>query len=244
MLTLNFSNRTSLLYCGTSLLCYCPLSCVAIEQIIGKWEKSGNGFGQRSEKDKHFGHFDPQQLTLEQGDNRANFVNRDDGHRAHHLYFWHLADVVGCLTSVLNVMSPEVSANCANVATNTAAVQKTHRQKSAEQVQEARKKEKKLEAFRIGVVASMSSMSISYMMEALQKEEDNIRNFRLALLKPTISPQEKELYEELVDHHINKAQKMEEEIGTMRVGSSAILSMFRNDDNDKNDNDKNEDDEE
>ena len=65
-------------------------------QIIANWEKSGNGFGQRSETEEGWGNFSSDHM-LECGDNRSGFVKTHLGQHGHHLYVWHLSDNEGIL---------------------------------------------------------------------------------------------------------------------------------------------------
>ena len=55
--------------------------------IINKWEKSGNGSGNRKEGDDMFGQ--PDELhEYQDDDNRSNFLGHN---RSSLLYYWHMA---------------------------------------------------------------------------------------------------------------------------------------------------------
>jgi len=166
---------------------------------------------------------------LKAGDNRSEFILPQKGHRTHHLYLWYLADMTGILSNVLNIMSAEVAANSKTVATDTAQVQRNKRSAPDTDTDEQKKKvfmEKKHEAFQMGVVASLSSISIAQVQELLGREEDKIREFRLKLLEH-LSDDARSLYESLVDHHTTKVSKFEEDIKQIRLGSSSIMSSFQ-----------------
>ena len=75
------------------------------------------------------------------------------GHRIHHLYLWHIADEMGVLSNVLNILSSEVGADGNNVPTDTAKTQKKRLRE--EEIQE--RKENK--AFRIAVGTSLTSLA-------------------------------------------------------------------------------------
>jgi len=106
-------------------------------------------------------------------DNRSSFVRQDLGHRNHHLHLWHLADMMGASSNVLNVISPDCAANCENVATDAAAVQNPRKRRglNVEEDKNVKTKEKKVEAFQMGVVASLSSISISQKEETFSKKK-------------------------------------------------------------------------
>jgi len=110
--------------------------------------------------------------------------------------------MTGILSNVLNIMSAEVAANSQNVATDTAQVQRSSKKRQAdrdsdsdEQKKKATFMEKKQEAFQMGVVASLSSISIAQVQESLGREEDKVREFRLKLLSASMSGDERDLYE-------------------------------------------------
>lgn len=195
---------------------------------------SGNGFGQRDAETEEWGHFAEAHLQLQCGDNRSEFILPQKGHRVHHLCLWHLADMTGILSNVLNIMSAEVAANSQNVATDTAQVQRSSKKRQAdrdsdsdEQKKKATFMEKKQEAFQMGVVASLSSISIAQVQESLGREEDKVREFRLKLLSASMSGDERDLYESLVDHHTSKVSKFEDEIKQIRKGSNSLLESFK-----------------
>lgn len=131
-------------------------------------------------------------------------------------------------------MSAEVAANSQNVATDTAQVQRSSKKRQAdrdsdsdEQKKKATFMEKKQEAFQMGVVASLSSISIAQVQESLGREEDKVREFCLKLLSASMSGDERDLCESLVDHHTSKVSKFEEEIKQIRKGSNSLLPSFK-----------------
>ena len=209
----------------TNTMC---LFCFFFPQIVGNWEKSGNGFGQRSERDDEFGHFSEDHLELEPGDNRSNFIRPEDSHRVHHLHLWHLADMTGVLSNVLNVVSRDVAANGEACATNTQAVQRTKRRSedgktNEEHAREKKLQDRKLESFRIGVVASLSSISMSQVQDLVCREEDKVLSFKLKMLSPTMTAEEKELCEQCVEHAYKKIAHFGKEVETMKGGATAII---------------------
>lgn len=194
------------------------------------WETSGNGFGQRDieNEPEAWGRFTDEHLQA--GDNRSEFIQKEKGHRNHHLYLWHLADTMGIFSNVLNIMSSEVAANSTNVATDCAQVQKSRKRASTDGKEEAKKArvEAKQEAFQIGVVASLSSISAAQVQELLGREENKLREFKLALLGRGLTSEQRELYGQLIEHHANKVAKFEEEVKQIRAGSNDLMLTFRN----------------
>jgi len=97
-------------------------------QIVANWEQSGNGFGQRDKsEDTVWGQFREAHMRLEPGDNRLSYILVTMGHRIHHLHLWHLADMMGILCKVLNVLSPKAAAGNENCPADTVAVQRPQR---------------------------------------------------------------------------------------------------------------------
>lgn len=93
--------------------------------IIDKWERSGNGSGQRAEDDHEFGSIrrDGDQLWLvpgttaeepefQDGDNRANFLG---GKGSHVLYLWELLDQNQMLQTTITCLPIAIGADGANV---------------------------------------------------------------------------------------------------------------------------------
>lgn len=135
-------------------------------------------------------------------------------------------------------MSPEVSANSKNCATDTQDVQPGRRRRRGgstsnnptvveeDEEEEKRKKaraERKQESFRVGVVASLAAISVAQVQDLLGKEEDKMRDFKLALLKSNVTRDERNLCGSLISHSEKKIRAHEDEIGVMQTGSAAIM---------------------
>ena len=74
--------------------------------IINKWEKSGNGSGNRKEGDDMFGQ--PDELhEYQDDDNRANFLGYN---RSSLLYYWHMAIQHEFLSQTVNILPTMLSA--------------------------------------------------------------------------------------------------------------------------------------
>ena len=172
------------------------------------WELSGNGFGQRTREDQDFGHFNPAQLDLEDGDNRASFLRESLGHRPHHLIFWELSDEQGILAAVMTVLGPEVAADGEKAASDNADVRRRRRDPAAE---EEDRQERRI--FRREIGAGFNVISLTSLRENLREEEKTLLQYRLALL--TATPQECELYQPLVEHHSDRIQLYEAEIAQL-----------------------------
>jgi len=180
----------------------------------------------RGDEDAEWRHFSEDHLELEEGDNQANFVRSELGHRPHHLFLWHLSDVMGVLSRVLNVISPEVAANCENVALDVQQVQRssTKRRRDADKEEKKRSamKQKHKEAFRIGLVASLTSISMSQVSDRIMKEEDNVRKFKFQLIKAEDLPTAT-LLNQIIDECTEKVGKLEQELQLMREGTDKIM---------------------
>jgi hypothetical protein len=187
--------------------------------------------------DEDFGHFDPDRCP--DGDNRKTFIKRLKGHRLHHLYFWNLADELGMLKNVLNVLSAEVSGDCDNVPGDTALTANARRRASPPPVVLVEdEREKKKQKYRDGVTDALNSIgkgmhdfnkmkdyslglhrltttndAIAQVRNCIRSEEACIQKFRLSLLLATTDG-EKELFEQLVTHHTSRVEDyVAEELG-------------------------------
>jgi hypothetical protein len=142
------------------------------------------------------------------------------GQRFHHLYFWHLADIMGVLKNVLNVLSPEVSADTDNIPDNTVTTQKSRRGRSIsdDERDEDRSAKKK---FRMGVQSSLKTIgdglrdaniiqAIVSTRTAISREEDKVHNLMMKCL--LCSPEEKAIFENIMAHHSSRVEQYEEEL--------------------------------
>ncbi|CAB9519239.1 hypothetical protein SEMRO_1001_G229770.1 [Seminavis robusta] len=101
-----------------------------LNEIVNSWERSGNGFGQiddtepSEEQDlttdnsnRPFGHVSEERLLA--GDNRAEYLLEQLGHKLYHLYLWHLSDKMGELGKVVTRLDQNIAASGDKVATDT-----------------------------------------------------------------------------------------------------------------------------
>jgi hypothetical protein len=107
--------------------------------MISNWEQSGNGFGMRDQDDPKYGHF-----SNGYGDSRSDFVKESLGQKAHHLYLWHLSDIMGVLKNVLNVLSKDVVADSERCPSGLALTQKKRSRPDEEGTDLADRKELKI----------------------------------------------------------------------------------------------------
>ena len=172
--------------------------------MISAWETSGNGFGQRSREDHEFGHFDPEEQT-ENGDNRANFVQPHLGQRVHHLYLWYLADKMGVLKNVLNILSADVGADGDNVRTDTAEVHNRRRRRETEENEREDRKQ-----FRQAIGASLTALAKTNQHMAITSKESSLREEEAIVLKLKLdriraaeddNSARMHLLDDLIDHH-------------------------------------------
>ena len=78
--------------------------------VINKWERSGNGGGNRKEADEMFGQ--EEGAEFQDDDDRANFLS---GNRTSLLYFWHMAIEHDLLSHTVNILPTELSATTNSV---------------------------------------------------------------------------------------------------------------------------------
>ena len=78
--------------------------------IINKWERSGNGGGNRKEADETF--VQEEGADFQDDDDRANFLS---GNRTSLLYFWHVAIEHDLLSHTVNILPTELSATTNSV---------------------------------------------------------------------------------------------------------------------------------
>ena len=155
------------------------------------------------------------------GDNRASFVNKRLGHQYHLLYLWHLADRMGVLKNVLNILSPAVSADGEHVNRNTQRVQRKRGCESDEQEKVERR------AFRVAVGASLASLAVTSKEEALRNEEDKVERFTVAAMQAEEDGNERKrkYYERLAAHHENRVAEYIEEIAEMKKRAKTLASV-------------------
>ena len=170
-------------------------------KVISKWEKSGNGFGQRAEGDDDFGHMTEEQL--EDGDNRASFI--DGIGKEHLLLLWHFGDLDGTLQTFLNQLSSNVAVDCDNIHLDTSEVQ--NRRRMTEEQRDARE-------FRESIADSMSSMSYAAMLQELRQAEQHA--FRCKEMSFTAtSPDSCRFYQESYDRVMERVLAIKVELSRM-----------------------------
>jgi hypothetical protein len=167
-----------------------------------------------------YGSFDPN--TAVNGDNRADFIIASQGHRVHHLYLWYLADKMGVLANVLNMLNAEAGTDTENIHTDTQRVQKCHR--------DGHDKEEKAKqrAFRLAVGGSLhtlaTTIAITSKEESLRKEEDKLERFQLAYMEAEacVDTRKIEYYGMMIDRHRKKIKAFISEInGLKKIAISA-----------------------
>ena len=163
--------------------------------MITNWEASGNGAGQRAPDDDQFGQYDPGNVG---GDNRASFINLRLGHKHHHLYLWYLADKMGVLKNVLNILSTDVAADGDRVHKDTSSIQQARRRNNEDEKEKLERR-----AFRMAVGSSLTAIAITAKQEALRKEEDKVERFTIAAMEADEENNEKKrkYYDNLASHH-------------------------------------------
>ena len=79
--------------------------------IINKWERSGNGGGNRRDfEDEQFGQVED--IAFQDDDDRASFLS---GNRSSLLYFWHMAIEHELLSHTVNILPSDLSATTESI---------------------------------------------------------------------------------------------------------------------------------
>ena len=163
-------------------------------KVIGKWELSGNGFGQRAlqEDGTHeagFGHLEEEHFHA--SDNRASFLG---DYKEYILHVWHLFDTAELLDTVLAVLSKECSLETEDSKLTFCSGNEStrKRKKSAEADAE------EMRAFRAKFGAAMSSISYSTLVEAHSKAQDALFQYQLKEMTPGLSAPLKAAYKDMV----------------------------------------------
>lgn len=201
--------------------------------MISNWEASGNGLGQRSSTDADFGCY-TEEHGYEDGDNRSNFVRTSMGHRSHHLYLWKIADEMGVLSNVLNILSPEVGADGDKVRTDTARSSNKKRAR-AEEEEKAEAK-----AFRAAIGKSLSDLAatneviaaatskkvsnehLAGLVMARGVEEDKMVKYQVAAMSSD-NGEVRKFYAELVSVHSDRIESLTEEIKKLKSADETVL---------------------
>lgn len=109
--------------------------------IIDKWERSGNGGGNRSIDDDDYGRISS--MTL-QDDDRANFLG---GNKPHLLYFWQILDECELLQRTLSIIPKEHSASSDGIPSTSSSTTGSNRKKPRDDDDEDTKNfQRKIEA--------------------------------------------------------------------------------------------------
>ena len=156
--------------------------------LISDWEKSGNGFGQRREADSDFGHMTEDHL--QDGDVRSSFLKDWKGQKEHHLCLWHLADSLGILCNVVNVLSKIIAVSLDEPVSTVASITQNKRTRTAlleEERSRATEREGRAMAFQEQVGWSLNSMAISQQEALLLKLQERCDEIQLRVYDATDS---------------------------------------------------------
>jgi hypothetical protein len=153
--------------------------------IISKWERSGNGFGQRDVEDPRFGHF-----NAGKGDCRADFLKDAHGQRSHHLYLWHLSDTMGVLKNVLTVLSQEVAGDSSRCPVDLSLTQK----KRGRDVEDLPVVEAKKQVFRDHIASTLKDIGEGMKQaNTIQEKSVAIQEKAVVAQELAVAVQEKQL---------------------------------------------------
>lgn len=158
--------------------------------IISKWERSGNGFGQRDESNEDFGH-----VESGKGDNRADFLRDSLGQKSHHLYLWHLSDIMGVLKNVLSVLSQDVAGDSRHYPRDLASTQNKRSRAAGDDVVVEGKKQ----VFRDEITSTLREIGAgmkeanAIQARAVASQERVVLDANVASLRVAISDEESKL---------------------------------------------------
>ena len=119
------------------------------------------------------------------------------------------------LAAVMTVLSAQVAADGENAATDNAAVRRRRRDPAIEEEERVERR-----IFRREIGAGFNVISLTSLRENLREEEKTLLQYRLALL--TATPEERAVYEPLIDHHGTRIAQYEEEIAAL---SSSMIGL-------------------
>jgi hypothetical protein len=145
-------------------------------EIIGRWEQSGNGDGQREEIDRDFGR--TRFVQHINGDNRASFL-RDSP--SHVLYLWHLMDLYELLNDLKETLHEDVQATGTSAPTTASTRAKRRRgERDHDSEQRAATQNMFMDTFQnLGMKEELSS--IRQTISALANQEMTFQTQLLAL---------------------------------------------------------------
>ena len=162
---------------------------------------------------------------------RASFVKQSLGQRHHHLSLWYLADTMGVLKNVLNMLSPEVATDTKNIPSDTVLTQRQWGKTGQNVEDDGDDRWAQKKRFQEGVTASLKNIgdglkdantiarasvvnqAIELTRSAIRAEEDKIHAFKLKSLLCT--PEENDLYEGLIAHHGGRVAEYEDELSKL-----------------------------
>lgn len=181
--------------------------------LIDRWERSGNGDGQRMEDDSDFGHL--QNLDF-QSDNRSSFLKND---RSSLLYFWQMLDKYDILQQTVSILPRELGvssmSNVSSVSDNSNVVNGSARKKQRTNVaggassgDDRDSLHQTLRELASGFSSSNETSKKAVAMEVLQKAEETYIRY-VQLLQDATSPGVKAIYEDRLAKSKSRLEKAE-----------------------------------
>lgn len=206
----------------TVISCLLTITLPGQPQIIYDWEKSGNGFGQRALSEAGWGTFTSEHLELEDGDNRANFLRREYYNKEHLLYLWHLADTLGLLSNMLNVLAKDVAIDCdGQIEVSTSLVQKKRKKPAAASFEEERLDRK---VHRRRTATALTFLALSDMKDTLMKTWQLAAEFEIKALDAS-SPLHFQVYKKQQASYEKEAKKIQDDLAKMNLSFYGITDM-------------------
>ena len=207
--------------------------------------------------DQGWGCFTSEHLQLEDGDNRASFLRREYYNREHLLYLWHLADTLGILSNMLNVLSKDVAIDCdGEIIVSASLIQKKRKKEEDETTDDTASGDdrKQVLIYRRHTSTALNYLAISEMKDTLLKTWETATSYEIkALEAPT--DRHKQIYEREQKIHEYAALKIQDDLTKMEekmeekmegssssnnknneVGSSSNTEVEEEDDNDNDSN--------
>lgn len=130
--------------------------------MINKWERSGNGGGNRVNGEEGFGEYN-EEFEFQDDDDRSNFLN---GNRTTLLYYWHVAVENNLLESTLSILPDEMSATSSATATPVFNSRQNKRKKN----------DVNMDRFPIEVIDGFKNLTKLYESEDIKNKSEQKKN--------------------------------------------------------------------
>ena len=192
---------------------------VKLFKIMNDWERSGNGDGNKIDKDGercvrdhtdvNFGHFDVDDMEFK-NDNRSSFLGKN---KPSLLYFWHFADKYQIIPSSITSLDSNQAANSTSIA-------------STEYVQNSRKNKRKGNPSVVDdnetnfFAEAIGNISLAELTRTLSDERRSLYQLKKESLAAPVGSEEKELADEMCRFTQSNIDRIEERIKQFELNNA------------------------